>query len=74
MGLSVDRSKVGALIDSLPLELLFQIARYLDPEDIVRCHRVRLDHPSSFEPFSSPNRNRPRFRSDGVRFSQTTQS
>lgn len=39
-----DRSEQGALMDSLPLELLLQIAAHLDPVDIVRSQRVRIDH------------------------------
>lgn len=39
-------SEFEDLIDSLPLELLVQISEYLEPADIVRSQRVRVDRSS----------------------------
>lgn len=32
------------VVGSLPLELVLQIVKYLNPEDIVRSRRVRMTH------------------------------
>lgn len=64
-------------LSSLPLDLLVQITKYLDPADIIRSQRVGtysvrfaavLESNCSMEMVPTP-----RSRSDGTRFSQIVQ-
>ena len=62
------------IVGSLPFEIVLEIVKYLDPDDIVRNQRVRIAWLSMSRSLISPGWTRPRSLNGGGRFSRPMES